>query len=188
MRSTPRALYSFASIIWAETADEDPRSAIYEAVEEKLTRGSGAPVAARPYRWLRQLHEYEAFWTVSGKAPRENTRDRPSLPAEERRSGEWARYQRRFERDLNSSQHIRLDVSPAFEWDPWEATWQRKLRAYASHLARTGRLPTLDSTDQKIFALARWFTRQLQLLQTGMLADHRAAAIKNVLAVGLRHR
>ena len=63
MRSSPRALYLFASTLWAESTQEDERSSWYESAEERLTRGSGAPLRARQQRWILQLHEYEALAT-----------------------------------------------------------------------------------------------------------------------------
>lgn len=182
MRSSPRALYLYASMLWAQSAQRDERSSWHESAEERLSRGSGAPVAARQRRWILQLHEYEAFWSSTGRSPRENTRDRGSLPTAERRLGEWGRYQRRYEPELSSYQRIRLDVSPAFEWDPQEAGWRRNLNACTTHLRRTCLLPILDSTDQEQFALARWLARQLHLMQTGTIAPKRAAAIKHLLA------
>ena len=182
MRNNTRALYLFASTLWTQLTQEDERSSLYESAEERLTRGSGAPVPARQHRWIRQIHEYEAFWSSNGKSPRENTRDRGSLLAAERRLGQWGRYQRRFKTELCPYQRIRLDVSPAFEWDPQEAGWQRNLSACSAHLMKTGLLPILDSTNQKQFALARWLAHQLHLLQTGVIAPTRAAAIKLLLA------
>ena len=182
MRNSPRALYLFASTLWAQATQDDERWSSYESAEERLTRRSGAPVPARQQRWILQLHEYEAFWRSTGRSPRENTRDRRSLPAAERRLGEWGRYQRRFRTELSLYQRIRLDVSPAFEWDPQEAGWQRNLIACSAHLQKTGLLPTLDSSDPAQFALARWLARQLHLLQTGVIAPNRAAGIALLLA------
>jgi len=177
MPHSPRTLYIFASALWAETGDEDQLSVLYEAAEEKTTRDSGAPVPARQLRWILRLHTYEEFWAENGRSARENTRNRATLPADERRLGEWARYQRRFEAELSRYQRLRLDVSPAFDWDPQEASWQKNMNACLSFLDRTGSLPRLDSTNRRQFALARWLARQFRLVQTGALPAVRAEAI-----------
>jgi hypothetical protein len=182
MRNSPRSLYLFASTVWAQSAQRDERSPLYESAEERLTRESGAHLPARQKRWITQLHEYEAFWGSFERSPRENTRDRTSLPAVERRLGEWGRYQRRFKSDLSTYQRIRLDVSPAFDWDPQEAGWWRQQNACVAHVKRTGLLPTLDPTDLEQFALARWLSRQLRLIQSGTIAPKRGAAIRRLLA------
>jgi hypothetical protein len=188
MRHSPRTLYTFASALWAETREQDEISALYETAEEKITRDSGAPVPVRQERWMLRLHTYEEFWSDHGRSARENTRDRRSLPSEERRLGEWARYQRRFEPELSTYQRLRLDVSPAFDWDPQEASWQRSMTACLAFVARTGSLPKLDSTDRDQFTVARWLARQLRLVQSGMISNSRAAAIRSLLAEAQRQR
>jgi len=186
MPHSPRTLYIFASALWAETADEDQRSVLYEAAEEKTTRDSGAPVPARQFRWIRRLHAYEKFWAEDGRSARENTRNRATLPADERRLGEWARYQRRFEAELSEYQRLRLDVSPAFDWDPQEASWRKNMTACLSFLDRTGSLPRLDPTNRDQFALARWLARQFRLFQTGALPTVREEAIARLVSTAQR--
>jgi len=180
MRNSPRTLYTFASAMWTET-DDDEQSALYEAAEEKITRDSGAPVPARQQRWILRLHAYERFWIGHGRSARENTRNRATLPVDERRLGEWARYQRRFEPELSGYQRLRLDVSPAFDWDPQQASWQRNMTACQSFLAQTGSLPRLDSNDRDQFAAARWLARQLRLVQSGGISTARQATIGKLL-------
>ncbi len=89
-----------------------------------------------------------------GRAPRENTRARTTLGDEERRLGEWARYQRRFEDQLNAYQRARLDVSPAFDWDPLESVWRTNLAACVTFVKDMGDLPRLNGEDAREFALA----------------------------------
>ena len=182
MLSNTRALYTFASMLWAQSAQTDELSSSYELAEELITRRSGALVPARQRQWISKLHEYESFRAAEGKSPRENTRDRSSIPVRERRLGEWARYQRRFEPELSVYQRLRLDASPAFDWDPQEAGWQRKLDECFAHVARTGQLPILASTDPDQFALARWLGRQLRHLQAGSIGPNRAAALTQLLS------
>jgi len=187
MRSNTRALYTFASMLWAQSAEADHLSSSYESAEERITRESGAPVPARQRQWIWKLHEYESFWAAGGKSPRENTRDRGAIPISERRLGEWARYQRRFEAELSVYQRLRLDVSPAFQWDPQEAGWHRNFDKCAAHLRRTGQLPTLTANDPEQFAIARWLGRQLRHLRDETLTKNRAAVLKLLLSEAQRH-
>jgi len=181
MRTTRRTLYLHASILWGATVDTDPRSARYEAAENHITLGSAGPVPARQHRWITQLHTYEQFWSDTGKTARENTRNRSSLPTEERRLGEWARYQRRKRAELCIYQTIRLDVSPAFQWDPQTAAWNSNYSACRRHLLATGTLPILDATDPDQFALARWLGRQLDLRRQHLLPPPRAAQLDSLM-------
>lgn len=181
MRTTPRTLYLHASILWGAIIDTDPRSSRYEAAEDRITLHSAEPVPVRQRRWISQLHTYESFWVEHGNSARENTRDRGSLPDEERRLGEWARYQRRKRADLCIYQTIRLDVSPAFEWDPQTAAWNSNYSACRQHLLATGTLPILDATDPDQFALARWLGRQLDLRRRHLLPQPRAAHLDSLM-------
>jgi len=143
-----------------------------------LTANSAPKRAAN---WITRLHAYEHFWARSGRTPRENTRDRSALPASERRLGEWARYQRRFEFDLSQYQRARLDVSPAFDWDPWAANWERQLSACRDHLTRSGRLPLHDDGDVDEFRLARWLGRALKQMRSGRLPSDREDSLAALL-------
>lgn len=175
MRATPTPweLYSHASKSWRNEDETDQRSSIYEVAEREVLSAPKKSHSTRATNWIQALHRYEQFWCAHGHAPRENTRNRENLPASERRLGEWARYQRRFQETLCRYQEIRLDVSPAFDWDPHEAAWERTLLACQDHLARTGNLPVLASGDPRQFALARWLNRQLRLRQ-----EERLSALK----------
>ena len=97
--------------------------------------------------------------------------------------GEWARYQRRFDEKLCRYQVIRLDVSPAFVWDPQEHLWQQNFAACVAHFRMTGRMPFLNGSDQSEFACARWLGRQLRQMQTGSLQASRATQIAELLAL-----
>jgi len=88
--------------------------------------------AKRPASWVTALYGYEVYWRENGRSPRERTRNLATLPAEKRRRGEWARYQRRFEDKLCRYPILRLDVSLAFEWDPHNHTWQESLDTLAA--------------------------------------------------------
>lgn len=181
MRTTPRTLYLHASILWGAIVDTDPRSSRYEAADDLITLNSVGSVPVRERRWISQLHSYESFWVERGRSARENTRDRSSLPDEERRLGEWARYQRRKRADLCIYQTIRLDVSPAFEWDPQAAAWNNNYSACRRHLVANGSLPILEATDPDQFALARWLGRQLDLRRRHLLPPPRAARLDSLM-------
>ncbi|WP_448711954.1 hypothetical protein [Microbacterium profundi] len=110
-----------------------------------------------------------------------------SLSAEERNLGEWARYQRRFEDQLNAYQRARLDVSPAFEWDPLEALWRARFIECLSFVQANRRLPRLHADERVEFVLARWLGRQMQRLQTGRLDQKRTDELQGLLRFS-RHR
>ncbi|MBM7827694.1 helicase associated domain-containing protein [Microbacterium aurum] len=124
---------------------------------------------------------YEAFTELEGRTPRESTRARATLSDDERHLGEWARYQRRHEKQLNVYQHARLDVSPAFAWDIRAAAWERSFETCLAHRARTGKLPRLNGADPEEFALARWLGRQLRELQLGRLDATRGRQLEALL-------
>ena len=130
--------------------DADVYSTTAAAVLEGL-----ATKLARAAKWVHTLHRYEDHWLHCGHAPRENTRARHTLTADERRLGEWGRYQRRFEDQLNAYQRARLDVSPAFEWDPLGRHWRERLAACARFVDHRGALPRLSAVDRDEFGLAR---------------------------------
>ena len=176
----PGSLNASARRLTAQALVLDELSEVYAQADEAVADG-GALVsstrAKRAQNWAMALRRYEDFWAESGHAAREHTRNGATLPAAERRMGEWARYQRRFDENLCRYQVIRLDVSPAFIWDPHDHVWQQKLDACVD-LARTSRrLPYLNGSDPLEFSLARWLGRQLRQLQMGTLEPVRAARL-----------
>ncbi|WP_157487736.1 hypothetical protein [Leifsonia sp. Root112D2] len=182
----PKELHALAVRLWQQERDDDPeRSDLYVAADTRAASGV-SPVQRSQLRraenWTTALHRYETFWRINSRTARENTRNRAKLPAEERRMGEWARYQRRFEERLCLYQRIRLDVSPAFAWDPQEDSWNTKLKACAAHLEISGRLPYLNAADQTEFQLARWLGFQLRQYKSGTLSagrrDHVTALLQ----------
>ncbi|TFD37769.1 hypothetical protein E3T40_04045 [Cryobacterium sp. TMT1-19] len=181
----PSELHDKARGLWTLAGDRGDSSALYERADGRVAR-EGIPlhdvISRRAANWAEALYRYEHFWRVNGRSPRENTRDRSSLPPEERRMGEWARHQRRFDDRLSSYQKVRLDVSPAYEWDPLESVWQAHLAECEQHGRTTGRLPRLHAADPAEFALARWLGRQLRQLQQRTLPDSRATQVEGLLA------
>lgn len=181
-----KAIHLDAMTAWAEAADSaDENSAKFATAEAQaieLATGN-ADSGARAIKWVRTLYSYELHWSRNGHAPRENTRNRAALPDWERRMGEWARYQRRFERQLSVYQRIRLDRSPAFEWDPNEAAWDRTLNEAIRFVVTHDRLPYLNRSDPAEFATARWLARQLRQHKTGLLTQRRATLIDALLTL-----
>jgi hypothetical protein len=182
-KTTSTALHERAVALWKQDADPDPRSAQYAEADSLSATADLAGHAAnkRAANWVAALIRYEDFWRENGRTARENTRNRSSLPAAERRLGEWGRYQRRFEDNLCRYQKIRLDISPAFSWDPLEHEWQLSLGKCIRHVQEMGRLPYLNAADPAEFALARWLGRQLRQLQAGTLPESRTAHLAALL-------
>ncbi|GAB3141814.1 helicase associated domain-containing protein [Marisediminicola antarctica] len=183
---TPAGLCLKAFTIW-QAEDASDSSLAYWMVDNDFSNAQG--ISARPHskhavKWVSSLHRYEAFWRADGRSPRENTRNLTTLPTSERRLGQWGRYQRRFEENLCRYQEIRLDVSPAFKWDPHEEGWRARFDACTNHRSSTGRVPYLNSNDPIEFALARWLGRQMRQLQRGTLMATRAARLKAFIAEG----
>jgi hypothetical protein len=184
--TTSREFLSTKAIaVWRLENEPDTRSAAYAQADQDWAFADGCSPRRRSRvdNWVRTLGAYEQFWLEIGRTPRENTRNRASLPASERRLGEWARYQRRFEDNLCRYQEIRLDVSPAFVWDPHHAGWQQNVEACIRHVQESGQLPFLNAADPIEFALARWLGRQLRHLKTGTLLPERAAKLSELLTV-----
>ena len=182
----PAELHAKARERWTPAGDCGDGSALYEHADGRVAR-EGVPLpdgtSRRAANWAEALSRYEDFWRLNGRSARENTRDRSSLPPEERRMGEWARHQRRFDDRLSSYQKVRLDVSPAFEWDPRESVWQAHLAECEQHVRRTGKLPYLNAADPAEFALGRWLGRQLRQMQGRALRDSRATQLAGLLAL-----
>lgn len=173
--TSPTSLHIRAIKLWPTGQPWDPSSVQFRDSEAAvLDPGNPRAVSTRSIKWIANLHRHEQFWRGHGRSPRERTRDLSTLPAFERRLGEWARYQRRTEERLCAFQVIRLDVSPSFRWDPQETRWTHSWEACARHLRKTGSLPRLNSVDAAEFALARWLGRQLRLRRIGMLLPERA--------------
>ncbi|MCY7286927.1 MAG: hypothetical protein LH624_01405 [Cryobacterium sp.] len=186
MRHTtdPADHYARAVKLWRKTGEPDAQSASYAEADRLLSSGrepEHGGSSKRAANWVAALHRYEDYARTHGRNPRENTRDRATLPGDERRLGEWARYQRRFPDTLTSYQKIRLDVSPAFHRDPLERVWQAQLAACLRHLRDHGRLPYLNGSERAEFTLARWLRRQLRQLQTGTLHKDRAILLTHLL-------
>lgn len=100
---------------------------------------------------------------------------------EERHLGEWARYQRRFEGGLNAYQRARLDVSPAFEWDPLDRAWNERFEECERFVAAHRTLPRLHAADRAEFVLARWLGRQLLRLRNGRLERARTQKLLRLI-------
>lgn len=182
---TPHDLYAHAHALWRSLAPDDRAAARYDSAERQLLEDQPS-THRRASNWVGSLHRYEDFWRQAGRTPRENTRSKATLSSGERNLGEWARYQRRFEEELNAYQRARLDVSPAFDWDPLEHIWRQKFADCVHFFERTGALPRLNAVDRVEFTLARWLGRQLQRLKVGKLEGERADALHRLLRLRRR--
>jgi hypothetical protein len=107
---TPKELHLAAVALWPASSDWDSRSIAIrdEDASRSESNCSATHVGRRPRIWVAALFAYEDFWRAHGRSPREKTRNASTLPAEERRMGEWARYQRRFDDHLCRYQLLRL--------------------------------------------------------------------------------
>lgn len=180
-----RAIHLDAVTSWAEEGEQDLASIKYlsaEALDLGLPVGDIRP-GARAEFWVSRLYAYELHWNAEGRAPREHTRDLSTLSQWERNLGEWARYQRRFDRELSAFQRHRLDRSPAFDWDPNEAAWDRNLNEAIRIVVREGRLPYLNGSDRSEFVIGRWLGRQLRLQQRGSLSKRRNTLLEALLSL-----
>ena len=185
-----RAIHFDAATAWAEGDQADDSSIRYLSAE---ARDLGLPVGdvlpgARAETWVARLYAYELHWVAEGRAPREHTRDLSTLPDWERRLGEWARYQRRFDRELSSFQRLRLDRSPAFDWDPNDAAWNRALNEAIRIVVNRHRLPYLNGNDRSEFAIARWLGRQMRLRKQGALSQRRETLLDALLSLAHSNR
>tara|TARA_R110002051_G_scaffold325547_1_gene428757 strand:+ start:4370 stop:4939 length:570 start_codon:yes stop_codon:yes gene_type:complete len=168
-----------------ELGESDPTGMPFLEAERLFLATTGqasSGVSKRALNWTSKLYHYELFTAENGHTPRENTRNRISLPPEERRLGEWAGYQRRMQDRLTRFQRIRLDISTAFEWAPLDASWQARLAAYRTHVDATGRQPYFNSADPCEFRLATWAARQLHLMRSGSLPAERLMDFNSVMA------
>ena len=179
----PEELHRWALRRWRANNETDPASEPYVLADWVVTFGIETEQLPSKWamNWSRALRRYEQFWCDVGRSARENTKVRTTLPVSERLLGEWARYQRRFEDHLTAFQEIRLEVSPAFSWDPVDSAWNTRLDACRRHVDTTGRLPFLNGHNAVEFALARWLNRQLHQLQIGTQPQARAARLTELL-------
>jgi hypothetical protein len=181
---TPQQLHLKAFARWKPLDDRDPQSWDFIDADAAVSHGldpQRVTTSRLAVKWVNLLHRYETFWSEFWR-PRENTRNRQSLPAAERHLGEWARYQRRFEDGLTLFQKVRLDVSPAFSWNPWGDRWEQNLALCTAFAEAHDQLPRLTIEDPEEFALARWLNRQLALLKAGTLPITRADRLRALLA------
>ena len=180
---TPEELHRRALRRWRANNETDPASEPYVFADWVVTVGIETEQlpSKRARNWARALRRYEQFWCDVGRSARENTKVRTTLPVSERLLGEWARHQRRFEDHLTAFQEIRLEVSPAFSWDPVESAWSARLDACRRHVEITGRLPFLNGDNAVEFGLARWLNRQLHLLHIRTQPPARAARLTEML-------
>lgn len=180
----PTGLHTAAVQRWNDTNPTARTGDALISAEAELIAGH-AVTEPRPRKWVLALYRYELLWRSTGRTPRENTRARGTLTAEERRLADWARYQRRTEQDLTTYQLIRLDASPAFRWDPRGEHWQSRLNACITFHGVEGRLPMLSSSSPDEFALARWMGRQMRRRQQHELSPEQAAALDALMQVGV---
>ena len=185
-RHDAKELHERAATCWRVSTHTDTESERDDAAGWAVA--FNAPIAwdgstSLAMNWARSLDAYETFWRTSlpRHAPRENTRISSSLSQAERNGGEWARYQRRFHNRLSEFQKIRLNLSPAFQWDPVEAAWMVHLDECRLHYAAVQRLPFLNGSDPVELHLARWLNYQLRQKRSGQLAPARAAALERFL-------
>jgi hypothetical protein len=185
-RHEAKEVHERAETWWRANKPTDTESERDEAAGQAVS--FDAPIVwdgstSRAMNWARSLDAYETFWRTSlpRHAPRENTRIRSSLHQAERNGGEWARYQRRFHNRLSEFQKIRLDLSPAFQWDPVEAAWMAHLEECRRHYAVVQRFPFLNGSDPVELHLARWLNYQLRQKHRGRLVLARAAALDRFL-------
>ena len=186
---TPAQQLHIAAVgLWREEHPDDSSSErdIEANRQVAFTHPPGArrrtgTTSRRALAWAERLRTYEDFCREMVRTPRENTRNRGSLPAEERRLAEWARYQRRFESHLSDFQRVRLDLSPVFEWDPGRSAWARRFTECRIQINELHRLPYLNSTDMQEFGSARWLNRQLLRQLTGALSSHQSAALAELI-------
>ena len=177
-------LHTAAVELWHDEYPDDSSSErdVEACHSIAFTHPPGAGTTSRrALAWAQRLCGYEDFCREAGRTPRENTRNRASLPAEERRLAEWARYQRRFDSHLSDFQRVRLDLSPAFEWDPVGSAWARRFSECRIQINELHRLPYLNSADRQEFGLARWLNRQLRRQLTGTLSPHQSAALAELI-------
>ena len=88
--TSPTSLHVQAIKLWPNGQLWDPSSLRYRDAEAAaLYPASTHVVSTRTSKWIASLHQHEQFWRVHGRAPRERTRDLSTLPAVERRLGEW---------------------------------------------------------------------------------------------------
>lgn len=183
-RIIPKELHARALALYTQGGDGDERSALYAQADERVANGISPLRRAgtkRPANWAAGLHKYEDFWREYCRRPREHTRNGATLRPGESRMGAWATYQRKFEDNLCRYQKIRLDISPAFDWDIHDGDWQRTFDGWISQGQKTGRRPYLNGSDEIEFGRARWHNRQLRQLQDGTLSASRAKRIAETL-------
>lgn len=178
--STPAELHAEAEQLRRSEGPVDPVADRFATVVTLVLDDQVVP-QRRAVNWISSLHAYEDHWRDLGRAPRENTRARATLTDEERHLGEWARYQRRFEGGLNAYQRARLDVSPAFEWDPLDRVWNERFEACERFVIAHRTLPRLHAADRTEFLLARWLGRQLLRLRSGRLEEVRTRQLHRLL-------
>ncbi|TQO18860.1 hypothetical protein FB472_0387 [Rhodoglobus vestalii] len=169
-----------------DLGERDPQGASFLEAERVFLALSDRPsigASQRALNWTSKLYRYELFAAESGRTPREHTRNRATLPAEERRLGEWGGYQRRMQDRLTRFQWIRLDFSSAFEWDPNDSKWQVRLDEYRAHLESTGRQPFHNSGDPHEFRVARWVARQLYSMRSGTLPAERVIQFESLITI-----
>ncbi len=152
--STPAELHAEAERLRQAEMPGDPVADRFAAAVTLVLDGQDV-AQRRTANWISSLHAYEDHWRDLGRAPRENTRARETLTDEERHLGEWARYQRRFEGGLNAYQRARLDVSPAFEWDPLDRVWNERFEACERFVTAHRKLPRLHAADRTEGTAAR---------------------------------
>jgi hypothetical protein len=182
---TPRELHDAAVIEAAKHPDTDPRSESYQRVNLLIAIDRDHEVIAGmrwEFKWAGKMADYEEFWRQTEKAPRQKGGKATPVPEAELRLGTWARDQRRFEGRLCRFQLARLDVSPAFVWDPRQKQWDKNLEAISDFVEKRKNLPRLISQDQDQLKLARWLGRQLAALRENTMLDNRRGPFIELLA------
>lgn len=172
--------------LWTEYADHAARPTMNLTLDER--RGVAFYLADRddrvdvePFvrRWIRRVHELDAFVAEYGRLPRaDSTRPRPATAEQAlvdavtyfRQSGAAAAY--------CSYQRRRLEAVPGFAWNPRDARWHLMLEAHQRFWAEHSRAPRRRSSDPTEVEIGRWVAHQRAQLRSGTLPPDREQRLR----------
>ena len=137
--------------------------------------------------WLERCVAVESFVLEANRYPTEAAAD----PAE-RLLGTWLRYQRRARHTLSDYQRGRLELLPAWSWNPRSDTWHDQLHDYEDFVRQNGRAPRRGSADRRESTLAVWMMNQRTNSRRGTQSSYREALLaqldNRISLLTARHR
>ncbi len=172
--------------LWSDFADHAARPAGALTLDER--RGVAFYLADRdddvdvePFvrRWIRNVHDVDAFVEQHGRLPRaDSARPRP-VTTEQALVDVLAYFREVGNADgYCTYQRRRLEALPGFVWRPRDTRWEAMLERHQAFWADNGRSPQRRASDADEVTIGRWVAHQRARHRRGTLPPERERRLR----------